>query len=284
MNDDVEKLRKILKETEENNDQLPARMDAFMFIRELMENIGSISSDLRETICDLMYTIIGGKNLKAEENKTILWELLSDSHLFFGIGKMEDDSVFTRAFTILYIGVLIAVNTKSEPKFLNDEEVGCVLDNVLKYIDAEKDFRGYVDEKGWAHTAAHTADTLESLAESSIQKEGLGLILKAIKDLACIPSTAYSHEEPERLVSAVVAVLQREILPKEEIVNWLSTFEEEKAYDYANIEHFNSRVNQKQFLRDLYFRVKDSEKFSYLSAVIDEAQNAQTRPFAKALK
>ncbi|WP_072831889.1 DUF2785 domain-containing protein [Clostridium collagenovorans] len=56
--------------------------------------------------------------------------------------------------------------------------------------------RGYVVDKGWAHSSAHTADALCSLAESKfIKYEELMEMLDIIKDKICVDTYTYINEE-----------------------------------------------------------------------------------------
>ena len=99
--------------------------------------------------------------LTTDQMHKILNTCLSDKYLFLGIGESGTDTVFTRAFSSLYIG--LALCKHDEDPYLSGEEVQKVKQTLLSYVQQEKDFRGYVDGKGWAHSIAHVSDALNDL-------------------------------------------------------------------------------------------------------------------------
>ena len=40
-------------------------------------------------------------------------------------------------------------------------------DKLISYVNREKDVRGYVREKGWAHCMAHVADAFDELVKNT---------------------------------------------------------------------------------------------------------------------
>src|SRR5262249_37884909 len=82
----------------------------------------------------------------------------------YHVGTAGTDDVFRRSFSALMLSVVVA--TDNAKPFLTDERVHGLLDAALAYLAAEKDVRGYVEGKGWAHSAAHTSDLLKFLGRS----------------------------------------------------------------------------------------------------------------------
>lgn len=251
------KLKNQLKDIWENDWNIPEHINPYALSLEMMDNIGSTDPELRDMlILELLYNIISCKKISYEHMKELLKLSLSDSHLFYKIGEPEDYSVFKRTFTLCVINMILSLNNECDNNFLSEKEILHVYNEVLRYFRAEKDLRGYVAIKGWAHSSAHTGDVLCSLAKSTaIKHNELLEILQSIKEKICINTYTYINREDERLINAVVSILDRTILTDKEIINWINSFKNAEYVDkYPEDDHL--RVNRKTFMRSLYFRLK----------------------------
>ncbi|MDB4894443.1 MAG: hypothetical protein JWN15_705, partial [Firmicutes bacterium] len=129
--------------------------------------------------------------------------------------------VFGRTFSALILGEMIAYDGKAD--FLTQAELEQILEAGLHYLAEEQDLRGYVPDKGWAHSAAHTADLLFAL----VRHPGLGVaemarLLDGIAQKVLAP-TRYPFVDSEgfRLARPIIAVLEREALPLADVVAWV---------------------------------------------------------------
>lgn len=252
-----EELKKQLTMIKENNWEIPIGRDPYALSLEMLDNIGSIDSELRDSlILGLFLRVIIEKKISYEQMKELLKLSLSEEHLFYRVGKVDDDSVFNRTFTICIVDAIISVNNNQEEGFLNESEVLHVYEEVMRYFRNEKDLRGCVEGKGWAHSSAHTADVLCVLAENKfIKHKELMEILEVIKQKICVDTYTYINEEDERLVNVVMSIYHRNVITNEEIVNWIYSFQDiKKRGKYPEEEHL--RENQKVFFRSLFFRFK----------------------------
>ena len=84
--------------------------------------------------------------------------------LSVGLGEDGTDSVFRRSFSALILGACI--ERDNERHLLPGAKILEWGDRAATWFLTERDTRGYVPEKGWAHAVAHGADTLGALAES----------------------------------------------------------------------------------------------------------------------
>jgi hypothetical protein len=84
--------------------------------------------------------------------------------MIFHIGESESDTVFRRSFSALYMSILAAQDLRKP--FLSDAAFQETLTTALQCYAEEKDLRGYVPEKGWAHATAHVGDLLKFLARN----------------------------------------------------------------------------------------------------------------------
>ncbi|MCM3081790.1 DUF2785 domain-containing protein [Brevibacillus invocatus] len=242
------------------SNEVEAPSNTFELVLEMTANIGSPDPELRDELIYSTFSkwILDGV-LSAEEMKKLLHIILDDQHLFYGIGETGTDSVFTRAFSVLVIP-LILIAHKKRP-FLQEEDIHELKERIFNYVEQEKDLRGHVDEKGWAHAVAHAADALDDLAQCpELDKSDLLKILDLIRAKVTVTQTTYIHAEDERMVTAVMSVLDRNVLNNEEILLWINSFSDLLVAD-SYIDAYAQKINLKYFFRSLYFRLHDLGKY-----------------------
>src|SRR5262249_22182256 len=133
------------------------------------------------------------------------------ANLMHGLGERETDSIFLRTFSVLLLAEIVHYDNARQ--FLDQAEVRQLLELALVYLEAERDLRGWVPEKGWAHSVAHTADLLYVLARSRhLDSPDLRRLLDGIGGKLASGGSFYICGEDERLVRAIVAVVEREML------------------------------------------------------------------------
>lgn len=234
--------------------------DAFAFALEMAASIGSTDPQLRDSlIYSAFHEWICGDVFSSEELKKLLTLALDEQHLFYRIGENGTDSVFTRSFSVLLLPLILSAHRRQP--FLDRADIRLLKDKLLAYVQAEQDLRGYVDEKGWAHAVAHMADALDDLAGCpELGKADLQQILASVQAKILVPQIVYAYEEDERMVTAVMAVLNRGLLTNEDIVAWLSGFVVERKRG-ASVDVYRSKINGKHFLRSLYYRLREQQQY-----------------------
>jgi len=255
------KLKEKLIEIENNNYLLERGEDYFNIGLEMLDSIGSLDPILRDELIygTLSHWILENK-FTVEQLKKLLNISLDTYHLFYKLYEKDDDAVFKRTFSVLIVALIIEKHR--EEKFLCKEKLYEVKDKLIEYMNNEQDVRGYVEVKGWGHSAAHTADALAELAQCScINKIDLLDILNSIKVKVCIGYYVYIEEESERMVTVIENSFNRNMLSDLEITEWLYEFKLQNAKE-SYIENMYLKVNVKGFLRALYFRLLDEDKFS----------------------
>ena len=260
-------LKQLLIEVKDNDYNVPSGVDVDGVIADMLKFIGHTDAELRDGLIYKTFMQWGEYKgvFSAEQMKHILNTCLSETHLFFGIGEKDTDSVFTRSFSSLIISVALCMH--DENPFLTVKDIHDIKEIVLRYIEQEKDYRGYVDGKGWAHSVAHISDALCNLAgcsqaidvddEYSIGREGLLEVLQAIKTLVCIKDCVYSAEEDERLAGSFMFVAYREVLRNEELIAWIDSFNmaDNEYWKGTMPDDYYLYVNRKNFMRSLYFKL-----------------------------
>lgn len=237
----------------ENGYQAPP--EPFQLVQEMMNNIGSLDAQLRD---ELIYTTLShwipGNVLTANELEQLVPVVLDQNHLLFRLGETNTDSVYTRSFSMLVIPLLLIRHRQTT--FLSKEQIHQIKDKVFYTIHKERDYRGYDEEKGWAHAIAHAADALDDLAQcSELDQNDLITILNLVYEKMTITERVYSDGEDERLVTPVVSVLNRKILRPTYVEQWIQRFADvEKEPEFLSA--FKQKNNIKNFLKSLYFRIK----------------------------
>jgi len=226
----------------------------------------STDPELRDEIAYSVYASwLEREMYTKEEVSTHVKELLTS--LEKGIGETESDSVFLRAFAVLFLAEIVHNDNKTP--LLEKDQVQSILAKGLWYLNAEKDPRGHVPAKGWAHALAHTADLMLELGKSRfIDEDQLEMILQAISDkLIHSMNWVYIHGEDDRLACAVSEVIRRGLIPLEKMDFWAKSFLHPDGKDWkgASVDEERNRAfqNSRNLLRSIYLElVQDQEEMS----------------------
>lgn len=261
-------LKELLKSIKENDYTVPQGVHPYQLSLVMMDNIGDIDSELRdELILSNLLRWINEGVLSASEVYELLVIALDKDHILKGLGNI-DDSVFVRTFSIEVVAGIIYKHRRD--KFISESDIKKALTTVMRFYNEDNDVRGYVEGKGWAHGAAHGADALDEFARcEEIRYEELKLILDTIYKKVNINHYGYINFEDERMITAVKAILEREIIPIKEIEDWIRGFnkiEKTGIYPGDSIVEFN--VNT--FLKSLYFRLMHKPEYEQITNVVRE--------------
>jgi len=249
-----EELKALLESSVENDYQIPDGYTAYGLAEVMLEYLGDTDPKLRDHLCYFSLSEwCERKFLSAEDMRKLLQTVLDARHLLCGLGQV-DDTVFMRTFSALIVTSIVCQHL--EAPFLQAEEVRETLERVLQFYEQDLDNRGFIDGKGWAHGAAHGADALFELAECrEINVPSLQRILEAIRAKTMTGSYSFIHQEDERMVTPVTAVLERGVLSEDWLAAWVAGFGNmTKTGQTPN--DMVIQVNVKQFLRSLVYRLQ----------------------------
>lgn len=228
---------------------------------DMLRFIGSPDGELRDKlIYSTLATWIYRGNFTPDELQILLQTALDNEHLFFNLGEENTDSVFTRAFSVLLLPPILWCH-RQQP-FLTPETFHDTLQKVMFYLHSEKDLRGCVRGKGWAHAVAHTADALDkSIQCGELGRGELRGVLELIAEVVSTEKSVYTHGEDERLAFAVVNAFKRAELTKADKEGWLESFTTlvQRAGETPDPEGYHRFINIKHSLRTLYFYVSESD-------------------------
>lgn len=251
----------------DNNYELPGDIDANAFAHALLPNFGSTDSELRDDLSYMVLArgIIDKQRLNPHELADILNIAIDEQHLFYRIGECNTDSIFLRSFSNLIIAAILFNDARKpvfDPKLIQYTKL-----SLLRYAQEERDWRGYIEGKGWAHALAHLADALDECAQhphmgESDRKE----ILAMVCQLAMLPE-AFSNEEDIRLAKVPYHIILGHQVNDEFLDAWLQTCTYPRDSD---VIAWTRVTNVKNFLRSLYFLLHWDSVASVFSEHITE--------------
>jgi hypothetical protein len=145
-----------------------------------------------------------------------------------GLGEPEGDGVFARSFALLDLSVLAAADLKQP--FLTTTARAELLDLALDSLGHERDLRGYVPGKGWAHATAHTADLVKFLARSpQLPPQDGARIVNAVAERLRSANQVFVWGEDARLAEALLALSMRPDVTLEPFEGWATRLRQESA-------------------------------------------------------
>ena len=270
-----EELKNVLTTVVENEYKIPDNIEIDGLLEDMLNFIGHPDYDFRDGLIymSFIYFIEVHGYVKPAKMREMLEVLLSDSHLFYKIGENGTDSVFTRSFSALAIALAFCL--PEETSFLSVDEVMEIKSKVLAYIDQEKDIRGYVEGKGWAHSVAHIADVMLNIGGYEIndkpaltKNDGMEL-LAAVNKLIRNREFVYATGEDERLVGVVISMLvYTKVLNANDVISWIDSFKMDDRAHWrkdTNAASFIEFSNCKMFMRSLYFSLITEDDYKIVT-------------------
>lgn len=175
-----------------------------------------------------------------------------------GLGERDTDTVFRRSFSALILGECVARD--NEAHVVPADTILRWGDQVAGWFVRERDLRGFVPGKGWAHAAAHGADVLAALAGSeAMGRLELTVLLDVLADrLVTETGDRLVHGEDDRLALATMAILRRDLVTLEVLEPWLARLAEAARPDPGDdheADPYRTAGNVQVFLRALHLQL-----------------------------
>lgn len=141
--------------------------------------------------------------------------------LSVGLGETGTDTVFRRSFSALILAACLERDTVQH--LLPGGKILEWGDRAVTWFLAEKDTRGFVTVKGWAHAIAHGADLLGALGESPHLAGAEHAMLLDILAERLLQQTdePLAAGEPDRIAAAVMQILRRNTLGTDALEPWV---------------------------------------------------------------
>lgn len=173
-----------------------------------------------------------------------------------GLGQSGTDTVFRRSFSALILGECI--DRDNTVQVLPPARILEWGDRIATWYVRERDLRGYVDGKGWAHAAAHGADAIASLARSShLGLPELTVMLDVIADRLLLPTKQFLVcGEPDRMAMATMQVLRRNLVPLSILEPWVRRISHGAARGATTGDNpYLATYNAQAFLRAFHLQL-----------------------------
>lgn len=250
-------LETMLNNITNNHYEVPADTDPFQLIKEVCYQLGNPNPVLRD---DLGYSLLAQWIYKKrlfnnEQLRELYLTMNSDKMWFYRIGETNTNSVLMRSFTSLGITLLLLID--SDSPFLTDEELSELVERTVNYCSYEKDLRGYHEEYGWMHAAAHVADVLNAFAKHArFSKIHTSNILHAISKVMENALEVFQYEEDERLARALVNLIASNHLSLNDLMFW---FEQVNMECEPYIAKMRRRMNWKLLYRSCISQLEKRE-------------------------
>jgi len=233
-----------------------------------LSELGNLDPYIRDELAlEVAAYMIYKGYLSDDELRDLAKRLLSKDFLFYGLESQKKDSVFVRTFTSLLIAMLFRV--PDQDVALTDNELEQMYASYLDYLKSEYDYRGYVEEKGWAHFFAHSSDVLKYFfQEPSFDEKWVNEYLKTIKVIIQNDHYAFHHNEDERFKNAFMVLINRHDMDEHKALDFLG-----KLIVYQRTNTLPSDlirfINVKNILREIFFAI-DQTKYPHLKKQLEK--------------
>lgn len=196
------------KAIREHNFAVPEHQSIGALVLEIADLAAETDPTLRdecgyEILAAWIYrdNLLSGEQLEALRRK-LLPAMISH------VGESENDTIFGRSFSALYMSILAAQDLRKP--FLSAAAFKETLDTALRCYASEKDLRGYVPEKGWAHATAHVADLLKFLARNGqLSVQDQKRIVAGVSQRCRTAPSVFVWGEDARMAAALLSIVDR---------------------------------------------------------------------------
>jgi hypothetical protein len=204
----------------QNQNTPPDGADVPALSRELVELLASPDPVLRDELAYSVLTawIYQKRIIEPDTIRVLMDQMLTN--LLQGSDR-DTDGVFRRSFSALMLSVVVARDNAAP--FLNERELQRIEGSALRYLESERDVRGYDPVKGWMHSAAHTADLLKFVGRSRYVKPADQTMLLEGIGRKVTTTPVFTHGEDERFARAVLALVNRPDFDRDAFRTWVTT-------------------------------------------------------------
>ncbi len=244
----------------QNNYAFPVGHQLTDLTEELFSYLASSDPELRLEIANaILEQWISVRNLYSDAQlDTMIDELLDN--LRNGIGESGTDSIFLRSISLWILAYI--VRHDSQVSFMSVSRFNALFIYIEQYARDEQDLRGWVDDKGWAHSTAHIASLLVAISEHPHANQSIDERILSLVSLLATRQTdyIYHHGEDDRMADSVMTVLSKNNVSIAFLRNWLKQLESVMALASEgmsfDIRIYNAYMNARNFVRAVYFPIE----------------------------
>ena len=266
-------MRELCARIHDRHDRQACTLDA---VRALLPWIASTDGAIRD---DLVYVSLCDAlefgDFGTDDLTWVLDECLSDRYLFYGLGEGESDDVFRRSFSLLVVDAVLGV--QAQRRLLSAATLRQVWDRYIRYATEERDLRGYVPGKGWAHALAHGADVACSLIQLRVPSTGDVLQLTDIwRSKLASGSQAFIDDEDERLLRAVFAAFDAGLLREDDLCHIATSYGDAPLDEEYRKEQYGG-FNLKHMLMCWHIHAEERDLSQLAAATFQALQTLKHR-------
>ncbi|HEU4514050.1 MAG TPA: DUF2785 domain-containing protein [Nocardioidaceae bacterium] len=176
--------------------------------------------------------------------------------LAVGLGEDGTDTVFRRSFSVLVLAECIERDNSQH--LVSANTMVSWGDRIASWFVRERDLRGWVAGKGWAHAMAHGADAIATLAASeAMGRLELTVLLDVIADRLLLPTEHFlDHGETDRLARATMRILRRDLVALDVLEPWLARLgQSARAHGLGDTDPYLVTGNVQSYLRSLHLQL-----------------------------
>lgn len=145
----------------------------------MLAHLASTSPAVRDKgVFFLLNDLLQVGALTDEQIHMVFIRLQAPDVLYAHILEPENDAIFLRSFAVMILSVLTYADTHQYHLFTEAEYHELVL-RITAYVVMERDGRGYVAQKGWAHGYIHIGNLLDELTGVGALQRGEKVLMMA---------------------------------------------------------------------------------------------------------
>jgi hypothetical protein len=246
----------------------------------LLSCLGSPNPELRDRIGYELFTYwLRGEKLGDEIRRMLLVEL--SSMMAVSPEALPGDSAFSRSFSALILSEVM--RSDANQPFMTAAERQSLLDQAIRSLEEENDYRGLDAELGWVHPVAHMSDLLWRFAlHAETTAEQAESILAGVRSKVAPTGVFYGFNESDRLARVITTIIQRELIDADRVALWIKSFEAPNSMEkwsgaFMSPQGMAELHNTKLFLRALADQLDGAD----IDAVITESLEALVQRFTQ---
>ncbi|MGM1460481.1 DUF2785 domain-containing protein [Bacillus cereus group sp. BceL310] len=262
---DITALQQQLELIQQNDYTQLQHIDINELTLNMLQFIGTTDSYVRyQLIYKCFAHFIHHEFLMDDQLKLLLQTCLSDEYLYCDIYSPHTDGVFTRSYTVSLLALILQF--ANSHYFFTVEDIEEIKNKLITYTNLETDFRGYIENKGWAHCLAHVSDAFTEIVHNSYTTfEWYEELIHCLLNKIFIPSDLFHNNEDERIVTPLLAMLYHDF-PQDELISIIHKKIKRLPQIRKRLslnEYCILCANIKTFLRTLFFRTKDDHNLAF---------------------
>ncbi|KEK23287.1 DUF2785 domain-containing protein [Bacillus gaemokensis] len=264
---DIITLQQELELIQQNDYTQMQHIDINELTLNMLQHIGTTDSYVRnQLIYECFSHFIHNEFISYDQLELLLTTCLSNEYLYFDIASSQTDGVFIRSGTASLIALIIQFDNSHS--FLSPETIQETKEKLIKYMNLEVDFRGHVENTGWAHSVVHVSDAFNELVHNpKVTCICYEEITHCLLNKIFIYSTVYHNNEDERIITPLLSMLYHDF-PKERFFSILYKKMQRLPQFRKKLslhEYCILCANIKTFLRTLFFRTKEDPNLTTIS-------------------